>query len=183
MARVAPRLVGPLREVRAPDGAFAVLGDHDHWADAGLVRRVLGDGGFREVGNGHFSVRRGGEVLHLARVDDVMEGRDRLGAVLGGLPGEGAAVLLAHEPDFANRGAEGGRFGLQLSGHSHGGQVRVPGAGAPVLPTLGEKYPVGRYEVGGMVRYANRGLGAIQPRLRLGCRPEITTVVLRAGVG
>ncbi len=88
-AEVAPRLVGPLRGVRARDGAVSVLGNHDHWADAGLVRRVLADGGFRAIGNGHFSVRRGGGVLHFAGVDDVMEGRDRLGVVLDGLPGEG----------------------------------------------------------------------------------------------
>ena len=182
-AEVAPRLVGPLRGVRARDGAVSVLGNHDHWADAGLVRRVLTEGGFRDIGNGHFSVRRGGGVLHFAGVDDVMEGRERLGVVLDGLPGEGAAVLLAHEPDFADRSAEGGRFGVQLSGHSHGGQMKLPGVGPPVLPPLGEKYPAGRYAVGGMVQYTNRGLGVIQPRLRFGCRPEITTVVLRAGTG
>ena len=142
-SEVAPRLVGPLREVRARDGAVAVLGNHDHWVDAGLVRRVLGDGDFRDIGNRHFSVRRGGGVLHFAGVDDVMEGRDRLGAVLDGLPGDGAAVLLA----------------------------------------LGEKYPAGRHEVGGMVQYTNRGLGLIQSRLRFGCRPETTTFVLRAGAG
>ncbi|MDQ3318036.1 MAG: hypothetical protein M3522_11995, partial [Actinomycetota bacterium] len=94
-----------------------------------------------------------------------------------------AAVLLAHEPDFADRSAEGGRFGVQLSGHSHGGQVKLPGVGPPVLPPLGEKYPAGKYEVGGMVQYTNRGLGVIQPRLRFGCRPEITMFVLRAGKG
>lgn len=182
-SEVAPRLVGTLRGVRARDGAVAVLGNHDHWADADLVRRVLGDGGFREVGNRRFSVRRGAEALHFAGVDDVMEGRDRLGAVLDGLPGEGAAVLLAHEPDFADTSAESGRFGLQLSGHSHGGQVRMPGAGPPVLPPLGEKYPAGRYDVGGMVQYTNRGLGVIQPRIRFGCRPEITTFVLRSRTG
>ncbi len=182
-SEVAPRLVGPLREVRSRDGAVAVLGNHDHWADAELVRRALGDGGFRNIGNGHLSVRRDGEALHFAGVDDVMEGKDRLGAVLDGLPGEGAAVLLAHEPDFADRSSESGRFGLQLSGHSHGGQVSVPGVGPPVLPPLGEKYPAGKYEVGGMVQYTNRGLGVIQPRLRFGCRPEITMFVLRAGKG
>ena len=182
-SEVAPRLVGPLREVRARDGAVAVLGNHDHWADADLVRRVLEGGGFREIGNRHFSVRRGAEALHFAGVDDVMEGKDRLGAVLDGLPGEGAAILLAHEPDFADTSAESGRFGLQLSGHSHGGQVRVPGVGPPVLPPLGEKYPAGRYDVGGMVQYTNRGLGVIQPRIRFGCRPEITTFVLRSRTG
>ena len=91
--------------------------------------------------------------------------------------------MLAHEPDFADTSAENGRFGLQISGHSHGGQVSVPGVGPPVLPLLGEKYPAGRYEVGGMVQYTNRGLGVIQPRLRFRCRPEVTTLVLRTRTG
>ncbi len=59
----------------------------------------------------------------------------------------------------------------------------MPGVGPPVLPPLGERYPAGRYEVGRMVQYTNRGLGVIQPRPRFGCRPEITTVVLRAETG
>ncbi len=142
-SEVAPRLVGPLRGVRIRDGAVAVLGNHDHWADAGLVRRVLGDGGFRDIGNRHFSVRRGRNVLHFAGVDDVMEGRGRLGSVLD----------------------------------------RLPEVGPPVLPPLEERYPAGRYEVGEMVQYTNRGLGVIEPRLRFGCRPETTTFVLRAGAG
>lgn len=103
-ADVAPRLVGPLKGIRARDGAVAVLGNHDHWTDARLVRRVLRDGNLEDVGNGFVSVRRGGAALHVA-------------GVLDALPGGGAAVLLAHEPDFADTGAESGRFDLQLSGH------------------------------------------------------------------
>jgi hypothetical protein len=85
--------------------------------------------------------------------------------------------------NFADTSAESGSFGLQLPGHWHGGQVRVSGVGPPVLPPLGEKYPAGRYEIGGMVQYTNRGLGVIQPRIRFGCRPEITTFVFRTGTG
>lgn len=180
-ASVAPRLVGALRGIRARDGAVAVLGNHDHWTDARSVRRVLRDGNLEDVGNGFVSVRRGSAALHVAGVDDVMEGMDRLGAVLDALPGGGAAVLLAHEPDFADTSAESGRFDLQISGHSHGGQVDVPLLGPPVLPPFARKYPVGLYEVGEMSQYTNRGLGVIEPRVRFGCRPEITTFVLRAG--
>jgi predicted MPP superfamily phosphohydrolase len=88
-------------------------------------------------------------------------------------------VLLAHEPDFADTSAATGRFALQISGHSHGGQVRLPFMRL-VLPQLGEKYPMGLYQVGGMYQYTNRGLGMVSPRVRFNCRPEITILTLQA---
>ncbi|HZG62688.1 MAG TPA: hypothetical protein VEY13_04140 [Rubrobacteraceae bacterium] len=89
------------------------------------------------------------------------------------------AVLLAHEPDFADTSAGTGRLCLQLSGHSHGGQVRLPLLTPLFLPPLSRKYPGGLYRVGGMLLYTNRGLGA-HPNLRFNCRPEITIFTLRA---
>lgn len=175
-----PRLTATLKKLKSPDGVVAVLGNHDHWSGVDGVRRVVRESGITELGNGVRSIRRGDSELHLAGVDDVMEGRDRLGRVLDKLPASGAAVLLAHEPDFADTSAATGRFDLQLSGHSHGGQVRVPFLGAPVLPPLDRKYPLGLYEVGGMMQYTNRGLGMLPPRVRLGCRPEVTVFTLRA---
>ncbi|HVO42428.1 MAG TPA: hypothetical protein VMT34_07385, partial [Aggregatilineales bacterium] len=107
--------------------------------------------------------------------------RDRLPAVLAQLPGEAAAVLLVHEPDFADVSAATGRFDLQLSGHSHGGQVIPPFfKRPPVLPLLGKKYPIGVYRVDGMVQYTNRGLGMLRPYIRVNCRPEITMLTLHS---
>jgi hypothetical protein len=84
---------------------------------------------------------------------------------------------LAHEPDFAEQSAESGRFGLQLSGHSHGGQILLPGLG-PMRGEMFRKYPLGRYQVGDMVQYTNRGIGTHVLRLRINCAPEITMVSL-----
>ena len=67
---------------------------------------------------------------------------------------------------------------LQLSGHSHGGQVRVPGLGALVLPPMAEKYPVGLNRVGSLQVYTNRGVGVINPPVRLNCPPEVTFLTL-----
>jgi predicted MPP superfamily phosphohydrolase len=100
--------------------------------------------------------------------------------VIDQLPADGAALLLAHEPDFADTSAATGRFDLQLSGHSHGGQVRVPLVGAPRLPPLGRKYPIGVYQVGSMLQYTSRGVGMIPPRVRFCCRPEIALLTLAA---
>ena len=159
---------------------MAVLGNHDHWSGPDEVRRVVRDGGTTDLSNAARTLRHGGSELHVAGVDSVMEGEDRLDEVLDGLPGSGAAVLLAHEPDCADKSAAAGRFDLQLSGHSHGGQVRVPLFGPPVLPPLAEKYPEGLYGVGGMLLYTNRGLGMLPPRVRFYCPPEITVFTLRA---
>ena len=109
-----------------------------------------------------------------------MEGRSRLDLVLDKLPENGAAVLLAHEPDFADVSSATGRFDLQLSGHSHGGQVRMPIRGPVFLPPFSQRYSSGLYEVGEMLQYTNRGLGFVDARLRFLCRPEITVLTLES---
>ena len=179
LIRHASRLIAPLRRLQATDGVVAVLGNHDHKADVRTVRRVLAASGVIELHNAVLTLRRGGESLYLCGVDDLKEGAPRLDLALERLSEEGAAVLLAHEPDFADESAATGRFDLQLSGHSHGGQVGVPLLRYPFLPKLSRQYPIGLYRVGDMFLYTNRGLGA-HPRFRFNCRPEITVFTLRA---
>jgi len=174
------RLVGALRRLSAPDGVLAILGNHDYLTDAKLIRQCIREAGLTELINEVVTLERGGSELHVAGIDDVMEGRSRLDLVLGELPESGAAVLLAHEPDFADVAAATGRFDLQLSGHSHGGQVRVPLLGRAVLPPFSQRYTRGLHRVGGMLVYTNRGLGTVHARLRFGCRPEITALTLRS---
>lgn len=178
--RRAENLEGPLRSLRARDGAVAVLGNHDHWSSPAFVRSVISNSGIVNVSNRIRTVQRGRDVLHVAGVDDHWEGQDRLDLVLDHLPPEGAAILLAHEPDFADISAAARRFDLQISGHSHGGQVRLPLLGAPILPPYGRKYPLGLYRVTGMLLYTNRGVGMLRPHIRLNCRPEITVYTFEA---
>jgi uncharacterized protein len=117
--------------------------------------------------------------LYFCGLDDLKEGKPRLNRALEGLSDEGAAILLIHEPDFADESAATGRFDLQLSGHSHGGQVGLPLLRYPFLPKFSRKYPSGLYRVSDMFLYTNRGLGA-HPRFRFNCRPEITVFTLRS---
>jgi predicted MPP superfamily phosphohydrolase len=187
-------LPGPLKKLKAADGVVAVLGNHDHMNDADAVRRALSSVGVVDVSNDVNTLRRNGAALHVCGIDSVMEGYDRLEEVLGVLNDAepGCAVLLAHEPDFADKTAATGRFDLQLSGHSHGGQLRIPFLKTPyVVPLLSRlgfsfvppliyEYPSGLYEVGEMYQYTNRGLGVIFARFRLNSRPEITVLTLRA---
>jgi predicted MPP superfamily phosphohydrolase len=116
--------------------------------------------------------------LWLAGVDDVRAGKADLPRALAKVPQAAPVLLLAHEPDFADVAAEHG-VALQLSGHSHGGQVRVPGLGAPVLPYLARKYPMGLYRIGLMRLYVNRGIGTTTLGVRLNCLPEVTLLTLR----
>jgi len=181
--RFAQDLIDCLGQLRARDGAFAVLGNHDHWTDPQILRQIFHKTGVIELPNTFQTIRRGPEQLHIAGVDDVMNEKACLPEVLAGLPEEGAAILMAHEPDFADVSAASGRFDLQISGHTHGGQILLPRMGPPFLPRFGRKYPSGLYQINGMVQYTNRGLGTAELQFRLNCRPEITVFNLHTPTG
>jgi predicted MPP superfamily phosphohydrolase len=176
--RFASGLTSLTRGLEASDGVFAVLGNHEYLTDPDVVMDALGEAGARTLRNEVHTLEREGGYLSLCGVDDVWVGRPDLEQVLRDLPAMGTAILLAHEPDFADSAAHTGRFDLQLSGHSHGGQVRLPYVGAPWLPRYARKYPLGLYVVDGMPLYTNRGLGMLPPRLRFRCRPEVTSITL-----
>lgn len=172
----AEELVEPLRTLRAPLGVYAVLGNHDHWEDAALATRVLGEAGVTLLLNQAVRLDAGAP-LWLAGLDDVWERKHDMAAALAGAPDDECKLLLVHEPDYADEAA---RYpvDLQLSGHSHGGQINLPGYGRPVLPYLGRKYPAGLYQVGSLALYTNRGIGVIAPPVRFNCPPEVTLLTL-----
>lgn len=158
--------------------SFAVLGNHDYWVDAEAVRKMLSLSGVIELTNTVFTLTRGNDNLHLCGVDDVWDGDVRLEDVVAQLKDDNAAILLAHEPDYADISAVTGKFDLQVSGHTHGGQVVIPFLGPPILPYLGQKYHTGLYKVRNMFQYTNRGVGMNRLAVRFNCRPEITIFVL-----
>ena len=155
----------------------AILGNHDHWNGADIVAGALVDRGIRLLRNESFAIERGPDRLWISGVDDVLEKQDDLPKTLAAVPETEATVLLAHEPDFADDVA-GFPVDLQLSGHSHGGQVRIPGLGPIVLPRLARKYHTGLNRVGRLQVYTSRGLGVINPPVRLNCPPEVTLLTL-----
>ncbi len=158
----------------------AVLGNHDIRYGRGRIQAALNSSGLIDLNNQVHTLARNGAHLFLAGVDDVMYQRNRLDLVLDALPQDACAILLAHEPDYADTSAATRRFDLQLSGHSHGGQVNLPFFGPPVLPRLGRKYPLGLYQVGEMLQYTNRGIGMTPPFVRFNCPPEITVFTLQS---
>lgn len=175
-------LTDNLSNLRATDGVFAVMGNHDYWSNVKSIRQILESSGITELPNAVHTLRREDASLHIAGIDDYWENKARLQKVLTQLPADGSAILLAHEPDFAVISSQSKRFDLQLSGHTHGGQVVLPWIGPIVLPMYGRRFPLGLNQVGEMLVYTNRGLGTARPQIRFNCRPEVTMLTLHAPV-
>lgn len=163
-----------------PLGVFACLGNHDYWTDSRLICDVLQAAGVQVLVNSSTRIEVGRSGLFLAGIDDLWSGAPDLERTLQGVPLEQPLVLLAHEPDPADDLLQDSRIGLQLSGHTHGGQVRFPLVGAPVLPHMGSRYEAGLYRVNDAFLYVNRGLGVVPPGVRFNCRPEITLLTLQS---
>jgi predicted MPP superfamily phosphohydrolase len=170
--------ISRLRRLDAPDGVFAITGNHDYWSGVTAVVQAVEQAGIRVLCNEHVLIRRQGAALAIAGLDDIWEGQYDLDAALRGIPAGAPVILMAHEPNYAEFVAQDGRVALQLSGHSHGGQVRLPGIGPLALPDQAYRYPMGLYRIGDMLLYVNRGIGLAQIPFRFNCRPEITTFVL-----
>ena len=175
-----PRLHDALSRLNAPDGVWAVLGNHDHWVKPDEIVRVLEGAGVNVLLNTNTQITRGDASLWLAGVDDVYFGQHDLDAALADVPDDGIAVLLAHEPDYADVVAvDAPQVALQLSGHTHGGQMRVPfwRQFLRAYLYLGKKYIYGLNRVGDLWVYTSAGLGRT-PLPRIGTRPEVALITL-----
>ncbi len=168
--------------LRAPYGVWAVLGNHDVFSDATHVERSLRSAGIQVLRNGAVPVERDGQRFWLAGVGDVLAGDADLKKALHVTSSSEAVVLLAHEPDFADHSARH-PVDLQLSGHSHGGQIRFPFVGAVYYPELARKYPQGLRQVGQLMLYTNVGIGTLLIPVRWNCPPEVTLITLRSQAG
>ncbi|GHO70518.1 metallophosphoesterase [Ktedonobacter sp. SOSP1-52] len=187
----AARPLAALGDLHARDGIFSIYGNHDAWSGTDWLGALIKPLSINDLTNEFHTIKReNGAMLHIVGIEDlwpdpsyinsVWEYSDTIADLVKRLPSEGSAILLAHEPDFADVATKTERFDLQLSGHTHGGQVRIPLVGTPRTPPLGHKYVSGLYSVGSMLQYTNRGLGMVKPQVRFDCRPEITIIECRA---
>jgi hypothetical protein len=168
------------------DKRYAVLGNHDVIVGAKQVAAALTSNGITVLDNACLPIERASNRFWLTGVDDPLEGHpdteSAIPASIRGLPDE-PVVLLCHTPDYADQllaDPVGNAIGLMLSGHTHGGQIRLPLMRAVHLPELGRKYIEGRFELGSMQLYVNRGIGTVGLPFRFNCPPEITLLTLHA---
>lgn len=176
-------LVEVLRNLRAPEGVFAVLGNHDYWTNREKMIRTIEQAGIEVLVNEHRLLRRGGGELCLAGVDDFWStapGPD-LTEALADVPEPACRILLAHNPDYVEDLTGTPRVDLVLSGHTHGGQVNFPLLGPPVLPIRHRRYAAGLVAGPHCPVYVSRGLGMVEVPVRFNCRPELPLITLRRG--
>jgi predicted MPP superfamily phosphohydrolase len=173
-----------LRNLKCPQ-RYAVLGNHDVSVDRNEVQSALEDNGIPVLVNASTPLERAGGRIWLSGLDDC--GGDGHPTLYLAIPdrirgiAEEPVILLCHEPDFADRVVRrkfAKDVALMLSGHTHGGQVRLPLIGPLILPELGKKYVEGWFRFGNMQLYVNRGLGTIGVPFRFDCPPEISLFTL-----
>lgn len=171
----------PLQLLAPPCGIFAVPGNHDHFhgSDIGDWNAFLRGLGVQVLTNRGVRIDRGGASLWLCGVDDLTEGEPDLAAALQGRADGEPCVLLSHHPDFFFEAAAAG-VELTLSGHTHGGQIRI-GGWAPVHHSR-FGYEAGWYESEGCRLYVGRGVGVTVLPLRIGAPPEIPLVQVTCAV-
>ena len=174
-------LVPALAKLNARYGVFAVLGNHDIKTDAALITDTFTRHGIRVLCNEGLDLQVGNDHLHLAGIDDGWLGNPDIVQTLSSHRANKPVVLLAHEPDMIDWYAHDERISLQLSGHTHGGQVQVSPGKPFVRPYLGKKYVQGLYRVNQSWVYTSRGLGTTGVPLRRNCAPEITHITLVSG--
>lgn len=171
---LAPILAG----LNARHGVYSVLGNHDLWLDVNATVRAFEEAGLPMLINQGVEIVEGNGSFYLAGMDDGWSGQPDLNLTLEKAPPDIPIVLLLHEPDLVDETSQNPRIALQLSGHTHGGQVLIAGRPPIFTPTLGKKYSQGLFRVNDTWLYTNRGLGVISVPLRFNCPPEVTLLTL-----
>lgn len=168
-----------LKDLKAKDAILSVLGNHDYWTEPDKIKQILKECNIINLENEIYTIKKNDKKLQIAGLDCVTVGKDDISKIEEKLDKTAPAIMLAHEPDFADKTSQLEPFILQLSGHSHGGQISMPLIRTPVRGKNFIKYPSGEYEVNGMIQYTNRGIGTNAFWFRINCPPEITEIILK----
>jgi predicted MPP superfamily phosphohydrolase len=184
--RAIPEGIGILCTLKARLGRFAVLGNHDHWANAEACWRRFREGGVHTMDHRHLFLGPDGpqdepseDSICLAGFGDLWEDKQPPQVALEGVPEGIPRIVLSHNPDYAEKIPEGLRVDLMISGHTHGGQVFVPGKGTPKIPSnYGQWYAGGLCEGPRCPVVVSRGVGMAYLPVRLGVPPEVVLITL-----
>jgi predicted MPP superfamily phosphohydrolase len=186
--RYVDRIAGILGRLSCPYGVYAVLGNHDYSVRNALgfrryrhlhsaVAEALTAQGIRVLHNETVLLQRGVAGLHLIGVNDLWSRVCDLDRAFAGLCPSVPHIVLAHNPRTVER-LGGRRCDLMLSGHTHGGQIHLPGVGRPTLGAKARRFAAGLYRYQNTYLYVNKGVG-FGFRLRFGVRPEVAVLTLR----
>ena len=160
---------------------YGVLGNHDWMVNGDMVREDLGAVGIPILHNGNFPFERDGARIWIAGLMDALSWEADIDATVpkhAAKDGE-PVIFMAHEPDILPAVARTNQVDLMLSGHTHGGQVRLPFLPPLILPPLGKHYVEGHFRMGRTQLYVNRGIGAVGLPFRFRCPSEITELTLQ----
>lgn len=171
-----PELPALLHRLEAPLGVYAVPGNHDHWEGLEAVRSHLEPLGIEFLLNTHKQLSWHNGECWVVGVDDMWYGLPDIETALAGVPHDAFTLLLAHSPDYADIAAAY-NVSLQLSGHTHGGHLRLPVLGWFCVPFYGFHYVDGTHTVGNTCLSITRGLGGMP--MRFNCSPEASVITLR----
>ncbi len=174
---VDPESIGDqLAGLQAPLGIVAVLGNHDWWFDGNRVRHALESRGVRVLENESIRLTQHGKSFWLAGLADLLTRGNGVPVTLAQINDDEPIIVLTHNPDVFVSVPE--RVSLTLAGHTHGGQVRLPLIGRPVVPSkYGQRYAYGLIDEGGRKLFVTGGVGTSILPVRFGVPPEI--VILR----
>ncbi|WP_371924998.1 metallophosphoesterase [Halobacillus sp. A1] len=168
-----------LNQLKAPLGKYWIYGNHDHGGyGTEKLESVMSKGGFTLLKNEVKQIEREGRTINLAGLDDVILGSPNLEGTLGDLDADAYTILLVHEPDIADS-VKNYPVDIQLSGHSHGGQIRIPLLGSMVTPPYADKYVDGKHSISErLTLYISRGIGTTRMPYRFLCKPEYSVFTL-----
>lgn len=177
------KIIQALQPLHAPKGKYWIYGNHDHGGyGTEKVFDIMTQAEFTLLQNSHTVIEENNEKLIIAGIDDLMLGKPNLSAALHQTNQDIFTILLAHEPDFADQAVKHA-VDVQLSGHSHGGQIRLPIVGHIYSPAFAEKYVLGKYTLKDKLQlFVNGGIGTTRVPYRLFCKPEIHEYTLQSNL-
>jgi predicted MPP superfamily phosphohydrolase len=171
-----------LAPLTAPDGVWAVLGNHDHYTDAELTTRALERQHIAVLNNKNTILRRGSDTIQLSGIDDWTWNATDWTKAFAGLNQRVPTILLSHQPSVLEF-EQTRTVSLILSGHTHGGQIKLPWLGAPArFATKDLRFAQGLFRLSDVQLYVSSGTGVIGLPIRFGVRPEIAVLRLKRAV-
>lgn len=176
----AEEIIPLLKTLHAPFGKYSIYGNHDHGGyGSDIYKNIMELADFKLLLNTSSQLTLlDGSSISVIGIDDAMLGKPNLELALTNVQQDQYKILLSHAPDLADI-AVNSNIQFQLSGHSHGGQIKIPFIGALITPPFAKKYHEGFYEIdNSLTLYVNRGIGTTRLPFRFLSKPEVTIFTL-----